>query len=521
MVVKTKIILEDKELIVHSEQPRSILEIITQTGIDMDAPCAGLGRCGRCQVYICGELPPDEVEKAILSETEINAGIRLACRNRTIPDNLVIRVTKEHKEETQTIQKIMPVDIGVVIDLGTTTIAIAFINLSNATMITMHSILNPQRVYGADVISRIKSALDQEVLKNMMRITINAITAEIKRMLSDIGLDTEYIKKIYIAGNTTMEHIISGMDVSSLAKAPYRPLFTGFRSLPELNAALGLNNVEARLFPVVGGFVGGDTIASILACNMDMSDENIALFDIGTNAEIAIGNRSFILTSSAPAGPAFEGGQIRYGMRAQAGAIEGISIIDDELKLYVKSNKEPEGICGSGLIKIVAELLRAGVITTSGELIEPEKISGNLSISVVKKENEYAFVLYRSFNREIYLYQSDIRALQLAKASISAGFELTSRQAKTRAKKLYIAGAFGNYLDTNDLVLIGMIPLYLKDTTYFIGDAVISGLKRFLINEPRVDMDKLLSITKHFELANDPSFNNVFLSMLELTPKIQ
>lgn len=521
MTIKTSIVINDKELIIYSEQPKSILEVLVQAGIDIDAPCAGLGRCGKCRVYIQGELLPDEIERSVLSESEIISGIRLACRKRNMSDNIIVKIIQEQEKLPKTLQKIQPVDIGIAIDLGTTTIAIAFINLSNGTIIAMHSILNPQRLYGSDVISRIRSALDHLVLRKMKQTTINSITYEIKKMLFQLNLDTSNIKKIYIAGNTTMEHIIFGADVSSLAKSPYKPVFTESKSLGDLKITLGLKDVEVKLFPVIGGFVGGDTIASILACNMDLLDEPIALIDIGTNAEIGVGNRYAISTSSAPAGPAFEGGQIKNGMRAQSGAIEDMHIINDELKLYVKGNKEPEGICGSGLVRIVSELIMSGIVTPLGELLEPEMIPSNLSLKVVKKGNEYAFTLYKSFSKEIYLYQSDIRALQLAKASISAGLVLVSKQAGVKPKKIYIAGAFGNYLKTNDLILIGMIPSYLKESTYFIGDAVISGLKRFIINEPKVDIDKLLHITRHFELADDPSFNDTFLSMLEFKQKFE
>lgn len=515
----TQIIFKNKELIVHSEKPGNILEIITQAGIEIDAPCAGIGRCGKCKVITQGDLTPDSVEKAILSEQEINAGIRLACRKRTIPDNLVVILTSEYEQPIFTTSVVQSVDIGIAIDLGTTSIAIAFINLSDGTIMTVHSILNPQRIYGADVISRIKSAINTNVLNSMTQLTINAITKEIKRMLSSTGIEITNIKLIYIAGNTVMEHIIAGKDVSSLAKAPYKPLFTDVEPLPALRDSLGIKNIDVSLFPIIGGFVGGDTVASILASNMDISSEYIALIDIGTNAEIAIGNKSGIIASSAPAGPAFEGGQIIHGMRAQHGAIEDIRILDDEIKLYVKDDIEPEGICGSGLIRIVTELLKAGVINPSGELLEPENVGTNLSIKIVKKGNEQAFVLYKSFNREIALYQSDVRALQLAKASISTGFELLIQHAIEKPEKLYIAGAFGNYLIPDDLVYIGMIPSFLKDKAYFIGDSVILGLKRFIVNEPKVNMDTLLSSIKHIELANEPSFNKVFLSMLELSPQ--
>jgi uncharacterized 2Fe-2S/4Fe-4S cluster protein (DUF4445 family) len=521
MFVKTKIIINEKELTVYSEQPGNLLEIIVQAGVAIDAPCAGLGRCGKCRVNVQGELPPDNVEMAILSNAEISTGTRLACRKRHIPRDLTITIPFEMEEQVKAAYGIVSEDIGVAVDLGTTSIVISFINLSDGTIMAMHSILNPQRIYGADVVSRIDAGLDALVLEKMTVLTVSAIAREIDKMLLQIGIDANRIKSTYIAGNTTMEHIISGTDVSSLAKAPYKPVFTSMRHVPYLKAKLGIASGDVVLFPIIGGFVGGDTVASILACGMDISDEIIALIDIGTNAEIAVGNKSGIRVSSAPAGPAFEGGQIKHGMRAQAGAIEDIRIINDELTLYVKGDTEPEGICGSGLIRIVAELVKAGVITKSGELLDAESIQNNLSLRVIKKDGEQAFVLYKSYDSEICLYQSDIRALQLAKASIATGLKLITGQTGLKPSRLYVAGAFGNYLNPDDLTFIGVIPSYLAGNTYFIGDSVISGLKRFIINEPAVDMDMLLSNIKHIELADDPSFNKEFLSMLELTPKMQ
>ena len=521
MLVKTRISTNNHEVIVHAEEPGNILEIIVQAGIALDVPCAGLGRCGKCRVRVQGELPPDSVETAVLSGEEISEGIRLACRKRHIPGDLAITIPPVPQERIITAYGIVPVDIGVAIDLGTTSVVIAFINLSDGTIMAMHSILNPQRTYGADVVSRIKAGLDTGVLEKMMTLTVSSMTRDIEEMLSGIGLNGNRVKVIYVAGNTAMEHIISGTDVSSLAKAPYKPVFTGMRNLQYLKSKLGIAGTEVRLFPLVAGFVGGDTVASILACGMDVSGETIALIDIGTNAEIALGNAAGILVSSAPAGPAFEGGQIRHGMRAQPGAIEDIRIVDDEIDLQVKGNAVPEGICGSGLIRIVAELVRSGVITKEGELLDAGHIEGNLSLHSVKKGDEQAFVLYKSFDREICLYQSDVRALQLAKASIATGLELLIERSGLKPARLYIAGAFGNYLNPGDLAFIGMIPPYLAGDTLFIGDSVISGLKRFIMNEPVIDMDRLLSDIRHIELADDPAFNKKYLSMLALTPKVQ
>ncbi len=522
MFMKTRVMINNNEIMVHSEQPGNLLEIIAQAGSAIDAPCAGLGRCGRCRVHVQGELPPDHVETAVLSGDEISKGVRLACRKRNIPGNLTIVITSRGEGPVQTThEKIIPVDIGVAIDLGTTSIVIAFVNLTDGTIMAMHSILNPQRIYGADVVSRIKAGLDRDVLGKMMTLTVSTISRDIETMLSEIGLDIGRITAIYGAGNTTMEHIVSGVNVSGLAKAPYKPAFVDMRHVSYLKSKLGLVGTDVVLFPNIGGFVGGDTVASILACGMDISGETFALIDIGTNAEIAVGNESGILVSSAPAGPAFEGGQIRQGMRAQAGAIEDLRIVDDELKLYVKGDTEPEGICGSGLMRTVTELVKAGVVTEGGELLDADRIDGNLSLRVVKKGGEQAFVLFRSSDREICLYQSDIRAFQLAKASIATGLKLVIERAGVKPVRLYIAGAFGNYLNPGDLEFIGVIPSYLARNTYFIGDSVISGLKRFIINKPVVDMDRLLSNIRHVELADDPSFNKEFLSMLSFNKKMQ
>ena len=521
MLVKTRVSTNNHEVVVHAEQPGNILEIIVQAGISLDAPCAGLGRCGKCRVRVEGDLPPDRVETAVLSAEEISSGVRLACRKRHLPGDLAVTVPPAIQERMVTSSVIVPVDIGVAIDLGTTSIVTAFINLSDGTIMAMHSILNPQRTYGADVVSRIKAGLDPGILEKMTALTVNSLTRDLEEMLSGIGLQGNRVKTIYVAGNPAMEHIMSGTDVSGLAKAPYKPAFTGMKQLPSFQSKPDIAGTEARLFPLIAGFVGGDTIASILACGMDMSGETVALIDIGTNAEIAVGNAAGIVVSSAPAGPAFEGGQIRHGMRAQPGAIEDLRVVDDEIFLRVKGNTEPQGICGSGLIRIVSELVRSGVITNQGEILDAGHIEGNLSLRVAKKEGEQAFVLYKSLDREICLYQSDVRALQLAKASIATGLELLIERSGLEPARLFIAGAFGNYLDPDDLAFIGMVPHALAGDTLFIGDSVISGLKRFIMNEPVVDMERLLSVIRHIELADDPDFNKKYMSMLALAPKVR
>ncbi len=516
MSVGARIVVHTGACAVYAENPGNILELIAQAGVVLDVPCAGLGRCGKCRVRVQGELPPDTVERAVLSGSEIDDGVRLACRKRRIPDGLVIEVQAAAEREAPFEHPLEPVDAGIAVDLGTTSIVVAFVNLSDGTIMTMHSLLNPQRAYGADVVSRIRAGLDRSVLDSMTGSTIDAVTREIESMSREIGLDRTRIKSIAIAGNTTMEHILTGTPVASLAKAPYAPLFTGRRRLPALTSYFGLEDSRAAVFPLIGGFVGGDTVASLLACTMDTSDGTAALVDIGTNAEIAVGGRTGLVVSSAPAGPAFEGGEIRHGMRAQRGAIEDVRIVDDAVHLSVKGDAEPAGICGSGLVRIVTELVRAGVVTSEGELLDAGRIEGNLALRVVTKGDEQAFVLYRSPDREICLYQSDIRAFQLAKASIATGLSMLIEQTGRRPSRLYIAGAFGNYLDPGDLEFLGMIPSYLLPATYFIGDSVISGLKRFILNFPPVDLDGLLSNIHHIELADDPSFNARFLARLAL-----
>lgn len=518
MFIKSRILLNDKEYNLCTNNPCSLLEVIEQSGTITDAPCAGMGKCGKCKVMVYGNLQPDDLETELLTESEIKSGIRLACRKRIIPDGITIKIKTGEKPSLRTIYSITPSDIAVAIDLGTTTILISLVNLLDNNLIAVHSVPNPQRIYGADVISRIKSGLDGSTLLKMKYVTVNTIANGIEKLIKDIGIDRDRIRSIYIAGNTTMEHIIAGMDLSGLAKAPYKPAFINMLVLTELKTKLDIKIDDIYLFPLIAGFVGGDTIASILATDMDISEEPVALIDIGTNAEIVVGNRDNIYVSSSPAGPAFEGGQIKHGMRAQDGAIQNIVINDDSISLDVKGNTEPEGISGSGLIRIISELTKSKIITESGELLDPGHIANNLAIRSVHKNGEQAFMLYRSLNNEVYLYQSDIRALQLAKSGIAAGLKTLITRSGIKPSKLFLAGAFGNYLNPEDLVLIGMLPLSLASKTYFIGDSVISGLKRFILNEPEVDIEKLLSKIKHIELAQEPSFNKEFISMLELKP---
>ncbi len=514
--LKTRLVLHQRELTVYARDPGSLLEIIVQAGVAMDAPCAGIGRCGKCRVRVEGGLPPDNVERSLLPDDEIKSGIRLACRKRHLPSGLTIRLLQTEKDPARETYEVEPADMSIAVDLGTTTIVIAPINLSDGTVMAVRSILNPQRVYGADVVSRIKAALDRAVLDKMTEMTVDAISAEIRGILAAIGLGADRVRHIYVAGNTTMEHIVSGADVSGLAKAPYTPAFHDKRQVPNLASRSGVAAEIVELFPVIGGFVGGDTVASLLACAMDIADEPVALVDIGTNAEIAIGSRAGILVSSAPAGPAFEGGQIRHGMRAQDGAIEDLHLVQDSVSLDVRGGVAPAGICGSGLIRIVSELLKAGVITADGEMLRAGAIGSNLFLRVMERAGEQAFVLHRSYDREVSLYQSDVRALQLAKASIAAGLAVLMERTGVVPSSLYIAGAFGNYLRPDDLASIGMVPSGLAERTYFIGESVIAGIKRFVINRPAVDREGLLAHIRHIELADDTTFNRRFLSMLPL-----
>ncbi|SHI28133.1 ASKHA domain-containing protein [Desulfosporosinus lacus] len=416
---------------------------------------------------------------------------------------------------------------GAAIDIGTTTIVVYLMDLNRGTVINSGAVTNPQQAFGADVISRITHAANgPDQLRELQEKVIEGLNTIIARLCQESGISRGEIYQAVAVGNTTMAHLFLGIDPTYLAPAPFIPVFS--RSVEVQAKELGLKILDTGtviMLPNVAGYVGSDTVGVMLAAEADRLPGFSLIVDIGTNGEIVLCGKDRILTCSAAAGPAFEGAEIKYGMRAAEGAIEGVRITED-VELDVIAGGKPRGICGSGLIDAIAEMHKIGVITPTGRYASGpvlEELPASVRDRLRKTPRASEFVLVwgddSATGEDIVLSQKDIREMQLAKGAIMAGIMILCREMgidPQEIDRVLLAGAFGNYIRKESAVRIGLLPSLPLEQIVTIGNAAGDGAKMALIStEERTRADLLSRRAEHVELSNKKEFQQEFLKGLD------
>jgi uncharacterized 2Fe-2S/4Fe-4S cluster protein (DUF4445 family) len=417
---------------------------------------------------------------------------------------------------------------GLAVDLGTTTVVATLLDLATGTPAGVRSMLNRQQPFGGDVISRISATmLDPQALPRLTRAAHETLAQLTQEVCTEAGVDPREIYEVALAGNATMVHLALGIDPEPLGVAPF---VMSTRELPEVLAGdLGLAvhpRARAYVFPALGAYVGGDIVAGMLASGMDR-DKRIRLFiDVGTNCEIVLGDASRLLSTAAPAGPAFEGASIRCGMRAAEGAIEVVKISDDDVRLQVIGDSEPLGLCGSGLVDAVAALVELGLLDGTGRLLDVDSArerAPGLADRLAVVNGERVFVLHWTgepgdADQAIYLSQRDVRELQFAKAAIATGWQLLVAELGidvTDIAQVLLAGSFGSYLSPASAVRIGLVPKVPVLRIVSAGNVAGEGAKMTLLSvREREGARRLLEEVHYVELSDRPDFNDLFVEQL-------
>jgi len=414
--------------------------------------------------------------------------------------------------------------LGVAFDLGTTTVVGTLFDLITGRECGVASTMNSQIPFGDDVLARIlRVREDHNRLGDLQDAAVHALNEIVSVLCQQAGVEPGRIVSATLAGNTTMQQLVCGMDPSPLGELPFTPAFAQAISVPVAHLGLKIHPAaRIYIFPQIGGFVGGDTVAGMLAAGFDRLKKPTLLVDIGTNGEIALfrDKDSPILCASTAAGPAFEGARIAQGMRATAGAIEKVLIKDGDLHINVIGNTAPAGLCGTALIDAVAELLRHGLIETTGRLLPQEELPAatpeKLRNRMVGSAETSRMILAHAegVHGEIALYQKDIREMQLASGAIRAGIETLLQRAGLAAGELdaiLLAGGFGNFIRRNNAQRIGLLPPVPHDRVRFIGNASSMGAKMALLSiKERARAELLRKHSQHVDLSSDPSFLNAF-----------
>ncbi|PYN24371.1 MAG: hypothetical protein DMD76_15120, partial [Candidatus Rokuibacteriota bacterium] len=414
---------------------------------------------------------------------------------------------------------------GLAIDVGTTSVVTTLIELESGEQLASVSSLNPQAVFGGDLMSRIAFAqFNPTNLRKLQTRIVGLLNQHVAEVCRTSGVLPKWIYKAVVVGNTCMHHLLLGIDPSHVGLAPYAPVMRHAAVLSARELPLKIAP-EARvcLLPLVAGFVGADAVAVALATRLADSPALRVAVDIGTNGEVLLGSRERLLACSAPAGPALEGAQIRHGMRGAQGAIDKVTIGHD-VHIHTIGETPALGICGSGLIDLLAGLLDAGVVDWTG-LIQVEardSLPPALRDRVAMRGEERVFVVLRpgeaGARAEIVLTQDDVRQVQLAKGAIASGIAMLLHVAAVpleRVEELLLAGGFGNYLSILSAIRIGLIPALPVGRVRYVGNAASLGAQLCLLSEAeRARADTIASAIEHVSLAAHPDFEQLFVDAM-------
>lgn len=538
--------------VVPAEENALIGDVVAETGLPLEQPCAGRGTCGKCKVLVeKGAAPPDDIERKNLSPGEIALNNRLACRARVQGDtrivlspivvysNKIFKGSSRYKRERD-------VPLGLAVDLGTTTVAAFLTMLDDGEVAAGGGGLNQQTVYGSDVISRLAAALDDpENAHRMHRLAL----ASINQAADSLNLSSriwERIQRVTIVGNVAMHHLLAELPLENLAYIPFQPHSS--RAIKDASALMeGIfpDHVEVSLPPLIGGFVGSDSLACLAYFGFDDPPSPMAAIDLGTNGEVMVTDGERILTASTAAGPAFEGVNISCGSRAVDGAIVKLNLDHGEIQLKTISDADPVGLTGSGLLSAIAEFRRAKMIKESGrinphcvphqeKIVTPEETQDQpSSLQGVLPEacEEYAEKISMDDhgsrriqltpNADLYLTQLDIRELQKAKGAIRAAVDVLMSQldlAPEDLERVVLTGSFGGQVDINAILEIGMIPPVRKEAVETIANGAGFGAAMFLTDEGFALGQKLADQAVQVDLDTDPDFHHFYIEGMKLAP---
>ncbi len=504
----------------------NLLQVLLSAGVFVDNPCNGMGKCGKCKVQILsGECTTiSETERVFLSEAEVQEGIRLSCLCEVNSDVVIrtLQKEREHKVLTKGYLPEFEKDVfedgyGVAIDIGTTTVVTALIDLKTGEEIANASMINAQKHLGLDVLTRITYEYEhpETGIGELQQAIVDSINQMIVDVCETAKVDKTEIKEIDVAANCTMTHMLLGVDVRSIGRAPYKPVFLEARRLPakEIGIEAGEKTILYCL-PQVSAYIGADIVAGVYVCELEKEKGNVLFIDIGTNGEIVLASEGKLLCCSCAAGPALEGMNISSGMRAAEGAIEDVQITEEGIRLTTIGDLEPQGLCGSGILAVVKELLRTGLVKKTGVFIKKEKIS--------EEDYRYPMIRMNGTKREFILQeepellvtQGDVRQVQLAKGAILSGFKALLNKAGIKMEeldKIMIAGQFGAHLPAESLTGTGILPEEVREKLVYVGNTSKTGAYMTLMSErAKQDVEQLACKMEYMELAETENYERIF-----------
>lgn len=503
----------------------TILEFLREKNIHIEAACNGLGLCGKCKI----KLESTDVsisERKLLGEENIKSGYRLACMHSIdeVDKEFILKSFESEKKPDSIVltesftPKIIHTNIrekyGIAIDIGTTTVAMGLIDLKNAKIISKVADVNSQVKFGLDVMSRIAFALENpEGLSILQKSIVDTLNTLINKLLDESKIKREDIAELVVSANTTMCHILLGESVESLGKFPFLPGFTEVKRVCAKDIGIDIDATLITL-PHISGFLGSDIVSGVYASGIcDDKEKNILFIDIGTNGEMLLKTDNNLLATSCAIGPALEGMNISCGIRAGIGTIDDFHIDEAGISYTTIRNTEPIGICGSGVLSMVRELLKAGFINKMGA-IDKKCLDSNHSF-IKADDSGKPFI---KINDNLYFTTKDIRQVQLAKGAILSGIRALIKKAGIETgdiTRVCIAGQFGKYISMDSFFGVGLLPKEFEGKVEYLGNTSLTGAYMALLDKNAIEYMTEISVeTEFFELSKLEEYEKIFAKAL-------
>ena len=547
----------NKNIDIEVSKGTTVLEAAKKAKVLIESPCNAMGTCGKCKVMLSSASLKNVIQEAgnhKVSNEEKEKGIVLSCQTYIYGDidvkiieqnqNKTLKILSEgksfnyeiknyitkHFDGTNTViytdDKKIGEEVGdtskyiygLAVDIGTTTLVASLVDTITGKELFSVSALNPQSLSAQDVLSRIQLGSTPEGLDKMYRDITDKLNSMISEIVENTAINRNNIYEVIYSGNTTMIHLALNINPKSLGKFPYTPVIYGGNRVFAKDNGIEISPFgQIYLPPVISAYVGPDITSGILASQLDKKTGTTLFIDIGTNGEMVIAKNGSLFATSTAAGPAFEGMNISNGMRAGDGAIEYFEI-DENSQIIIKTigNSQPIGICGSGLLDIVGELVRVGVIGSNGKIVSAEKgnFSNEINSRLILKDDKLCFKV----SENIFLTQQDIRQVQLAKGAVRSGIHALLESQEIEAQQVdnvEIAGSFGYHLREKSLINLGLLPQEFKGKVTFIGNTSKTGAIAFLLNyNLREEIKEIVKKVGVVELSNKDNFERLFVKCL-------
>ena len=485
MEYKIKVLPSNDEIVAKKGQALS--HVLANAGYYISASCGGKGTCGKCKIKLLEGMVQDQLPD--------ENGFILSCKAKIIGDVTVFLCKNQGSGLTEFVNGNAEGNkkgFGVALDIGTTTLAACLVDLQSGEILEKTSALNPQSACGADVLSRINACSSGKLA--FLQTLILDKTKEIINLLAN----GRRISELYVSANTTMLHLFLGVNPEGIGKYPFTPVFTDTKILD--GEKLGLPVDKVCLLSSASAYVGSDITAGVYALNMNNEKEVMLFVDVGTNGEIVLASEDKLYATSTAAGPALEGACIECGTGGVVGAIDKVYLENGKIEFKTIDGANPIGICGSGLIDLIALLIKEGIIDETGAF---DDLSSSPLASSIKDDKFY-------LTADIYLSQKDVRQFQLAKSAISAGLEallIEEGISISQVQKLYVAGGVGYYMNVANACAVGLLPKQLEQKTHVVGNTSLAGVKACLMQENgALEVEKIARAMQIVEL----SFSQVF-----------